>query len=83
MNLQEAKEFLRTLWNDDLMYHLDDDAVDCLYESNKVTTLKRAKAIQKAVDEIYEAQLDWGLYDCPIGYCLHLMAMDKASCIIK
>ena len=32
-----------------------------------------------AVDEIYEAELDWGVYDCPIGYCLHLMAMEKAS----
>ena len=83
MTITEAKNFIKSLHKDDLMYHLDDDAVDCLYESNKVTTLKRAKAIQKAVDEIYEAQLDWGLYDCPIGYCLHLMAMDKASCIIK
>ena len=76
MNLQEAKEFLRTLWNDGLMYHLDDDAVDCL---RNATTPQKAKAIQKAVDEIYEAKLDWGIHDCPIGYCLHLMAMEKAS----
>jgi len=80
MTITEAKEFLRTLWNDDLMYHLDDDAEDCL---RNATTPQKAKAIQKTVDEIYEAQLDWGVYDCPIGYCLHLMAMDKASCIIK
>jgi len=80
MIITEAKEFLRTLWNDDLMYHLDDDAEDCL---RNATTPQKAKAIQKTVDEIYEAQLDWGVYDCPIGYCLHLMAMDKASCIIK
>ena len=76
MNLQEAKEFLRTLWNDDLMYHLDDDAEDCL---RNATTPQKAKAIQKTVDEIYEAELDWGIHDCPIGYCLHLMAMEKAS----
>ena len=79
MTITEAKDLLRTLWNDGLMYHLEDDAVDCLYESNKLTTLKKAKAIQKAVDQIYEAELDWGVYDCPIGYCLHLMAMEKAS----
>ena len=76
MIITEAKEFLRTLWNDDLMYHLDDDAEDCL---RNATTPQKAKAIQKTVDEIYEAQLDWGVYDCPIGYCLHLMAMEKAS----
>tara|TARA_R110000765_G_scaffold285273_1_gene381939 strand:- start:68 stop:295 length:228 start_codon:yes stop_codon:yes gene_type:complete len=74
MNLQEAKEFLRTLWNDGLMYHLDDDAEDCL---RNATTPQKAKAIQKAVDEIYEAELDWGIYDCPIGYCLQLIAMEK------
>ena len=76
MTITEAKEFLRTLWNDDLMYHLDDDAEDCL---RNATTPQKAKAIQKTVDEIYEAELDWGVYDCPIGYCLHLMAMEKAS----
>ena len=77
MTITEAKNFIKSLHKDDLMYHLDDDAVDCLYESNKVTTLKKAKAIQKTVDEIYEAQLDWGVYDCPMGYCLHLMAPEK------
>jgi hypothetical protein len=76
MIITEAKEFLRTLWNDDLMYHLDDDAEDCL---RNATTPQKAKAIQKTVDEIYEAELDWGIHDCPIGYCLHLMAMEKAS----
>jgi len=76
MIITEAKEFLRTLWNDGLMYHLDDDAEDCL---RNATTPQKAKAIQKTVDEIYEAELDWGIHDCPIGYCLHLMAMEKAS----
>ena len=80
MTITEAKNFIKSLHKDDLIYCLDgDDAVDCLYESNKLTTLKKAKAIQKAVDEIYEAKLDWGIHDCPIGYCLHLMAMEKAS----
>ena len=76
MNLQEAKEFLKTLWNDGLMYHLDDDAEDCL---RNTTTSQKAKAIQKTVDQIYEAELDWGVYDCPIGYCLQLISMEKAS----
>ena len=70
MNLQEAKKFLRTLWNDGLMYHLDDDAEDSL---RSATTTQKAKAIQKTVDEIYKTELNWGVHDCPIGYCLHLM----------
>ena len=79
MTITEAKDLLTTLKNDGLMYHLEDDAVNCLYESNKLTTLKKAKAIQKAVDQIYEAELDWGVYDCPIGYCLQLISMEKVS----
>ena len=74
MNLQEAKEFLGTLWNDGLMYHLEDDAEDCL---RNATTTQKAKAIQKKVDEIYETKLDWGVHDCPIGYCLHLMTKEQ------
>ena len=73
MNLQEAKEFLTTLRNDGLMYDLEDEVTDCLYYSNKLTTLKNAKAIHKKVDEIYDSPINWGKYGCPIGYCLHLM----------
>ena len=29
MNLKKAKGFLRKLKDEDLMYHLDDDAEDC------------------------------------------------------
>ena len=54
MTITKAKRFLRTLINDGLMYHLDDDAEDCL---RNATTPKKAKAIQKTVDEIYESQL--------------------------
>ena len=69
MNLQEAKSFLTKLESEGLMYHLDDDAVDCL---NQVTTQERAEQIQKTVNEIYSASLDWGEYECPIGYCIYL-----------
>ena len=82
MNLKKAKGFLRKLKDEDLMYHLDDDAIDCLHESNNLITLKKAKAIQKTVDEIYEADLDWGKYDCPIGYCLHIMNFEgEPACL--
>ena len=79
MNLKKAKGFLRKLKDEDLMYHLDDDAEDCL---RNATTPQKAKAIQKTVDEIYEADLDWGKYDCPIGYCLHIMNFEgEPACL--
>jgi len=70
MNIKEAKKFLKKLKNEDLMYHLDENAVDCLKYS---TTSKKAEEIQKTVNEIYKVNLDWGKYNCPIGYCLHIM----------
>ena len=69
MNLQKAKFFLATLESEGLMYHLDDNAVDCL---NQVTTQERAEQIQKTVDAIYSASLDWGKFECPIGFSIHL-----------
>ena len=67
-----AKKFIRELYEQKLTFHFDDCAVDCLYKTNKITTLKKAKAIQKTVDEIYEANFDWGKHGCPIGYALYL-----------
>ena len=69
MNLQKAKFFLATLESEGLMYHLDDNAVDCL---NQVTSPERAEQIQKTVNEIYSASLDWGKFECPIGFSIHL-----------
>ena len=69
MNLKEAKFFLATLESEGLMYHLDDRAVDCL---NQVTSPERAEQIQKTVDAIYSASLDWGKFECPIGFTIHL-----------
>ena len=70
MNIKEAKKFLKKLKNENLMYHLDDAAEDCL---KYATTAKKAKEIQKTVNKIHESELDWGKYSCPIGYCLHIM----------
>jgi len=70
INIQQAKKFIRELDEQKLTFHFDDSAVDCLYETSKVTTLKKAKAIQKTVDEIYEANFYWGKHGCPIGYAL-------------
>mgnify|MGYP001315688348 CR=1 FL=1 len=70
MNINEAKKFFDDLYSRDLMYHLEDDAEDCL--EGKVSK-DEARKIQSQVDAIYNADLDWGEFECPIGYCLHVM----------
>ncbi len=73
MTLTQAKSFINQLGKEKLIYHFDDDAVDCLYETNKLTTLKKAEKIQDTINSIYEADLDWGKYGCPIGYALYVL----------
>tara|TARA_R100000656_G_C3873327_1_gene112692 strand:+ start:153 stop:380 length:228 start_codon:yes stop_codon:yes gene_type:complete len=74
MEIVAAKNFIKQLKVEDCMYHFDDDAVDCLYEPNKITTLERAQEIQRTIDNIYASNLNWGKYDCPIGYALYVMS---------
>ena len=71
MNLSKAKNFIEKLHKNNLMFHFDDGAVDCLYKNNKVT-LEEAKEIDSTLDEIFNANLDWGNYECPFGYAIYL-----------
>ena len=70
MTLEQAKSFIDQLGKQNLIYHFDEDAVECLMGS---TTLERAKEIQKTVNQIYASDLDWGKHGCPIGYCLYVL----------
>ena len=69
MNLQDAQFYIINLHQKDWLYHLDDDAVDCLRD---VATVEQAQTIQKNVDLINDANLDWGIFGCPIGFCVAL-----------
>ena len=71
MNLSKAKNFIEKLHKNNLMFHFDDGAIDCLYKNNKVT-LEEAKEIDSTLDEIFNANLDWGNYECPFGYAIYL-----------
>ena len=70
MNINDAKKFINELYLKNLMYHFEDDAEDCL--DGDVDKIEINK-IQKKVNDIYNANLDWGKFECPIGYCLHIM----------
>ena len=68
-NIKKAKDYIFKLHKNNLAFHFDDGAVDCLYKNN-VCSLKEAKRIDRNLDEIYKADLDWGEHNCPIGYLL-------------
>tara|TARA_R100000005_G_C4819978_1_gene101866 strand:+ start:199 stop:417 length:219 start_codon:yes stop_codon:yes gene_type:complete len=72
MDINRAKSFLDNLHKENLMYHLEDDAEDCL---GGLIPNDKIKLIQQKVNNIYNANLDWGKFKCPIGYSLHIMKL--------
>ena len=76
MNLQDAQFYIINLHHKGWLYHLDDDAVDCLRD---VATVKQAQTIQDNIDLIIdadsaqiEARVLAGMFGCPLGFCVAL-----------
>ena len=78
MDISQAKKYIDDLQKRDLLFHFDDGAIDCLYR-NDLCDLESAIEIDKTIDKIYSSDLDWGKYDCPIGYVLHLFKTRENS----
>jgi len=70
MSINEAKLFIVQLHADGLLYHFEDRASDCL---DGKTDHGRICRIQRIIDDMYIADLDWGRFECPIGYALMLI----------
>jgi len=77
ITLEDAKRYIRALYEAGLMFHFDDGAVDCLYR-NGACSLDEANRIDVNIDAIYGENFDWGEFECPIGYALHLMEKECA-----
>lgn len=65
--LDEAKAWIRALVDNDLSYHFEDSASDCLSETG--LDGEQLSAVQRGCDALYEIE-DWGVYECPIGYMM-------------
>ncbi len=76
MTIEEAKKIIDDLNKRKLIYHFDEDAEDCLRDKVSKT---EAKKIQSQVNQIYQANLDWEKFKCPIGYCLHITMTNKPT----
>ena len=79
-NRTEAEAWIRALHEQELSYHFDDGAVDCLHgtlvNGVPLVTLEQAVAIDLHVQACYMAWEASGAdlrHDCPIGYCLEIM----------
>lgn len=70
-NLAEAKAFIEALHAEGLMWHFDDDPVDCLHETSPLVRREHAVLLGIQRDRLYD--FEWGEFECPIGYALHIM----------
>lgn len=82
-NRTEGEAFIEALHNLGLMYHFDDDAVDCLHgttvDGAPLTSESDARAIGLKVSACYDAWEASGAdmrHDCPIGHALKAMGHD-------
>ena len=69
----QAKAWIEELVVQDKMFHFDDDprTIIDVKTSERTFTDEEADSLTKRVNELYN--FDWGEYECPIGYALHIM----------
>jgi len=70
MNIKSAKLFLNLLHQKGQLYHLDDNAHECI---GHLASPKRCDDINEIVEHIFNSNLDWGKFECPHGYCIALI----------
>lgn len=71
-NIEEAKAFIKTLGDRDLLFHFDDDPYDIIDgDGNRTFSDEDAKLVDKRVSELFAQK--WGEFEDPHGYALHLM----------
>ncbi len=71
-NINQAKSYINALVQHGKDFHFDDDPREVIDygTGERAFTDKEAEAVSKRVGELY--QMQWGEYECPIGYLLHL-----------
>ena len=71
-NIEQAKAYIERLVAEGKDFHFDDDPHEVIDYGTRqrVFSDKEADDVSQRLDEM--ATLDWGNYECPIGYVLHL-----------
>lgn len=74
--LGDAQLFIRALGREGLMWHFEDCPIDCLhdarltYDGEALISREDAELLGQQRDKLYS--FDWGAYECPIGFALHV-----------
>ena len=66
----QAQSFLANLYQQNLLFHLDDKACDCI---GHLVSDEECQDIQNHVDAIMSQALDWGRFDDAYGFCIALI----------
>lgn len=69
MNLRDAMALQVFLYQNGWLYHFDDCPRDCF--GPELSHLQ-CVVIKLDVNKMLEANLDWGLFDCPFGFAIAL-----------
>ena len=86
-NIEQAKAWIEKLVDAGMDFHFDDDPHEVIDYGKRdehgvyarVFNDDEADLICKRLDEM--STLDWGNYECPIGYVLHLQEVEqRAEC---
>ena len=74
-SFEDAKIFIDNLQNNDVLFHFDDDPYDIIaVDGERTFSDEEAKLIDLRVPELFAQE--WGEFECPHGYALHLMRDD-------
>lgn len=70
MTLRQAQLFFINLYHRDILFHLDDDVVDCI---GHILDERECADIQRRIDYILrQKRFDWGLFEDAYGFCIAL-----------
>lgn len=72
-----AKDYITKLVAEGMDFHFEDDPHEVITYGTggeRCFTDQEADEIEKRVEEMYA--LDWGKYECPIGFLLHVRGDD-------
>jgi hypothetical protein len=78
-NIDQAKRWVENLVDAGKDFHFDDDPHGVIDYGTRarVFTDDEAASVCKRLDEM--AGFDWGEYECPIGYVLHLQQVEQLA----
>jgi len=69
-SLPRAMAFIEALDANGLLFHFEDDVRDCLWGVE--LTDEDLDILSSQRDALYADDFEWGEFECPIGYALHV-----------